>query len=86
MKKVIIVGLLSLGLVACGNAHKKQFVQACSHGMGGVEGEICECIYDKAIDFYGKDQMDDFAKKGWMPDDFMNRSLEFAATCRMKYQ
>ena len=86
MKKLILLGFFVCSLTACDSAHKRQFMEGCTQGFYDVAEDICECTYDKIENHYGEESIEIMAKTGYMPDDFMDKTIEFGLICKAGFE
>lgn len=57
MKNLILACLAGLLLGGCASKTERQFIAGCK--SGGVEADVCECVYDRLVDKYGEKNFKD---------------------------
>lgn len=78
----ILLLAATLGLSACSNSPKDQFVKGC-HADGGPSKSVCKCAYDKLEKRYTPEVMEKMSK-GQMqfPEDFLYAMQRAAMQCQ----
>lgn len=52
---MLLVSISMMSLAGCASKIERQFISGCK--TGGIEGDVCECIYDKLEKKYGEDDL-----------------------------
>ena len=52
---MLLISISMMSLAGCASKTERQFISGCK--TGGIEGDVCECIYDKLEKKYGEDDL-----------------------------
>lgn len=75
------IGLLGLSIVitACASKTERQFVAGCQ--SGGVDADVCHCVYDKLVDKYGEKDFEDKLYTLYQTQEFQLDMVKSSLQC-----
>lgn len=79
MKNLIIACMAGLLLGGCASKTERQFVAGCK--SGGVEADVCECVYDKLVDKYGEKDFEDKLYTLYQTEAFQHDMVNSSLQC-----
>jgi hypothetical protein len=79
MKNLILACMAGLLLGGCASKTERQFVAGCQ--SGGVDADVCHCVYDKLVDKYGEKDFEDKLYTLYQTQEFQQDMVKSSLQC-----